>query len=272
VKYLEGTNHLEFNEQKLKSNKMKPVINNESIKEAHENKINYSLRVDHFYQQAEDASPGAFVDSKPIFIKNSTFTIRIYLNGCDKSKKEGKVYVVVMNSSAFRVRAKALVYIGNNLMPETLCANKFEYWGHSNEIRNARATSKSFRKISFNLDASLKFNVFIKLYEEVSPLALKESETLEMTKIMSNDVASLKEEMMKLKKIATVKLECPVCYEELKPPMRLKQCAQGHIICDECHMKTGIEGGANNRELCHTCRMMYLGRPSVLESLLGLTS
>ena len=102
VKYLEGTNHLEFNEQKLKSNKMKPVINNESIKEAHENKINYSLRVDHFYQQAEDASPGAFVDSKPIFIKNSTFTIRIYLNGCDKSKKEGKVYVVVMNSSAFR--------------------------------------------------------------------------------------------------------------------------------------------------------------------------
>ena len=111
-------------------------------------------------------------------------------------------------------------------MPETLCANKFEYWGHSNEIRNARATSKSFRKISFNLDASLKFNVFIKLYEEVSPLALKESETLEMTKIMSNDVASLKEEMMKLKKIATVKLECPVCYEELKPPMRLKQCAQ----------------------------------------------
>ena len=47
---------------------------------------------------------------------------------------------------------------------------------------------------------------------------------------------------------------------------------QGHIICDECHMKTGIEGGANNRELCHTCRMMYLGRPSVLESMLGLTS
>ena len=45
VKYLEGTNHLEFNEQKLKSNKMKPVINNESIKEAHENKINYSLIV-----------------------------------------------------------------------------------------------------------------------------------------------------------------------------------------------------------------------------------
>ena len=111
-------------------------------------------------------------------------------------------------------------------MPETLCANKFEYWGHSNEIRNARATSKSFRKISFNLDASLKFNVFIKLYEEVSPLALKESETLEMTKIMSNDVASLKEEMKKLKKSAAVKLECPVCYEELKPPMRLKQCAQ----------------------------------------------
>jgi len=250
---------------------MKPTINSEHIKESHENKVVYSLKIDQFYQQAEDASPGAFVDSKPIFIKNSTFSIRIYLNGYDKSKKEGKVYVLVMNSSVFRVRAKALVYIGNNLIPETLCANKFEYWGHVNETRNARATTKSFRKLGFNLDASLKFSVLIKLYEEVCPLAVKETETLEMAKKMSDDVVSLKEEMNKLKKSAVVKLECPVCYEELKPPMRLKQCAQGHIICDDCHMKTGVDGGAS-RELCHTCRMMYLGRPSVLESLLGLTA
>ena len=30
------------------------------------------------------------------------------------------------------------------------------------------------------------------------------------------------------------KSECPVCLDILKPPKRLMQCRQGHIICDDC--------------------------------------
>ena len=29
-------------------------------------------------------------------------------------------------------------------------------------------------------------------------------------------------------------LECPMCTEEARPPMRLRQCREGHIICDWC--------------------------------------
>ena len=29
-------------------------------------------------------------------------------------------------------------------------------------------------------------------------------------------------------------LECPMCTEEARPPMRLRQCREGHIICDGC--------------------------------------
>eukprot|EP00092_Neocalanus_flemingeri_P073578 GFUD01090826.1.p1 GENE.GFUD01090826.1~~GFUD01090826.1.p1 ORF type:complete len:129 (+),score=36.18 GFUD01090826.1:45-389(+) len=80
-----------------------------------------------------------------------------------------------------------------------------------------------------------------------------------------------------------IELECPVCMEVAKPPMRLKQCGKGHIICDSCH--TQAEGEANaqwqaeeadrvgnpNIDLCHTCREVITGRPSELERILGLS-
>merc|ERR1719187_85351 len=32
-------------------------------------------------------------------------------------------------------------------------------------------------------------------------------------------------------------VECPVCMEVARPPMRLKQCGKGHIICDSCYAR-----------------------------------
>jgi hypothetical protein len=28
--------------------------------------------------------------------------------------------------------------------------------------------------------------------------------------------------------------ECPVCFEEMKPPTRIAQCMAGHLICLQC--------------------------------------
>eukprot|EP00092_Neocalanus_flemingeri_P008567 GFUD01009232.1.p1 GENE.GFUD01009232.1~~GFUD01009232.1.p1 ORF type:complete len:269 (+),score=59.03 GFUD01009232.1:447-1253(+) len=80
-----------------------------------------------------------------------------------------------------------------------------------------------------------------------------------------------------------IELECPVCMEVAKPPMRLKQCGKGHIICDSCHTKAEVEAnsqwqaeetdrvGNPNIDLCHTCREVITGRPSELERILGLS-
>lgn len=26
--------------------------------------------------------------------------------------------------------------------------------------------------------------------------------------------------------------ECPVCFEEMRPPTRIFQCVQGHVVCE----------------------------------------
>ena len=99
-------------------------------------------------------------------------------------------------------------------------------------------------------------------------------------------------------------VECPVCSEEVRRPMRLTQCSQGHIICDDC--LTALRISENKNKDCVLCKgrirdrryltltgltkfdfselililflfslsslkMSYVGRPTVLEKLLGLT-
>ena len=71
--------------------------------------------------------------------------------------------------------------------------------------------------------------VMIKLYSELSPnppadldLAAMKEETQELSKQLKQMTASISS----MKVSSGLSLECPVCYEEVKPPMRLKHCAQ----------------------------------------------
>ena len=54
--------------------------------------------------------------------------------------------------------------------------------------------------------------------------------------------------------------ECPVCMEELKPPVQIFNCYNGHLICSSCKPRV-----TNNR--CH-CRAHYMGRATAMEQLI----
>lgn len=47
-------------------------------------------------------------------------------------------------------------------------------------------------------------------------------------------------------------LECPVCLEEMKPPKKIFQCSNGHVICELC------KGNPEVRS-CPTCRVKFRG-------------
>ena len=67
--------------------------------------------------------------------------------------------------------------------------------------------------------------------------------------------------------------ECPMCTEEARPPMRLKQCGEGHIICDTCYARDeqAREREGRERNQCGVCREQITGRPTALETFLGLS-
>merc|ERR1719213_267242 len=64
-------------------------------------------------------------------------------------------------------------------------------------------------------------------------------------------------------------LECPVCGETVRRPMRLKQCGQGHIICDSC-LARKISYNPRTGQECHSCRGPITGRPNALEKMARL--
>ena len=67
--------------------------------------------------------------------------------------------------------------------------------------------------------------------------------------------------------------ECPMCTEKARPPMRLKQCREGHVICDDCYAKDeqARQREGRERNQCGVCREPITGRPTALETFLGLT-
>eukprot|EP00092_Neocalanus_flemingeri_P047845 GFUD01054353.1.p1 GENE.GFUD01054353.1~~GFUD01054353.1.p1 ORF type:complete len:153 (+),score=32.94 GFUD01054353.1:363-821(+) len=53
--------------------------------------------------------------------------------------------------------------------------------------------------------------------------------------------------------------ECPICFEEMKPPTRIVQCRSGHLICQQCRdVKEVIS--------CPTCAQEFTGRAFGMES------
>ena len=53
--------------------------------------------------------------------------------------------------------------------------------------------------------------------------------------------------------------ECPVCYEMMRPPSRIFQCNNGHLICEDCKSHSEIR-------TCPTCRVP-LGPTSLLRNI-----
>jgi len=51
---------------------------------------------------------------------------------------------------------------------------------------------------------------------------------------------------------------CPVCFESLKPPIRILQCINGHLVCEKCRLQPQVE-------VCPTCRESFLGRATAME-------
>jgi len=56
-------------------------------------------------------------------------------------------------------------------------------------------------------------------------------------------------------------MECPVCLAEMKPPMKIWQCSEGHPVCESCHKRPQLNS------TCPTCRRPVSGRNILAEKI-----
>ena len=53
---------------------------------------------------------------------------------------------------------------------------------------------------------------------------------------------------------------CPVCYEQLVPPLQVFSCTNGHLVCSSCKERIG--------DKCSTCRVEGGGRATAMEEVI----
>ena len=78
--------------------------------------------------------------------------------------------------------------------------------------------------------------------ETKSELAILKSEVADFKKEMQRSMSHLIEGLAKpaTEKSTIPCPECPICFEEMKPPMRIIQCKSGHLICRNCETKAEV--------------------------------
>jgi len=55
--------------------------------------------------------------------------------------------------------------------------------------------------------------------------------------------------------------ECPICFDEMKPPTRIIQCRSGHLVCQPCRDRPQVTS-------CPTCKQEFTGRAIGMENYL----
>jgi len=247
-----------------------------------ENGIKYWVDIEDFRKKM-NWRPGRRIFSRPFKLGESVFSIDIFPNG-NTPDLEGHVSVFLNNQSSWRVRTSGSFKVGGHEMVlEDHYHQPGEGWGSPGFFSHEKIEEEDLLLDEDRFTLEVDINL---LEEEVlasrprdcegdAVLSLKR-EVFQIQEDLKREVRDMREEFsqglaeMKTKIDSSLKrpltVECPVCMEEVKPPMRLRHCGEGHIICDGCfHENHGHRG------TCATCRSTIKGRPTALENLLGLT-
>jgi len=245
-----------------------------------ENRIKYWIDV-HGFNRKMDWRSGREIYSRQFKISESVFRIKIYPNG-NNSEDKGNVSVFLYNNSSWRVKLAGVTFKVRH-HENTIAPNYYQPgdgWGLSLFVAHDQIVEDDL------LDGNrFTLEVDVELLEEEVPTSRPLDNEGDSLLSLKNEVSTIKTEMKDMREEFSRQLneiknnigggsalrrcqrvECPVCLEEVKPPMRLRQCGLGHIICDSCfHQNQG------DRSLCFICKGSITGRPTELESLLGLT-
>jgi len=267
------------------------------------NSIKYVIDIYHFEDKIyNDRS----IYSKDFQIGRSTFRVKIYPGGSHESN-ENYVSIYLYNRSNWRVKVDAKISIQDTDFENHWSPVHLQPYGSS---RDSTGVSDCIPHARCNRDDLLTskgiliLQVDVELLEEevLQNRDLTQEDTIERFEALEKTVGNLRstiqtmqtesrKQMDDLKAMIgdlslaqqpqlSLQVECPVCMERATPPMRLKQCGQGHIICDSCYTRAEEEATAQEQEggrsgnpnlaLCPTCRQTITGRPSALERVLGL--
>jgi len=247
-----------------------PGITQEWKHYSNDNTVNYNIRIFDFGQKMKNWRAGREVRSMPFKVGDSEFSINIYPNGSSKGER-GNISFYVNNKNDWDVMVEVEFSIGSKSLDFVKQIPRFQNWGWGEfcdheDIRNLIFGNDADESLGEALTASAKIKL---IWEEITSetktakeevLGLKSEvtdlkrkiETLEST--MISKLESIKNPVEK--KCTSPCPECPICFDEMKPPTKIVQCMSGHLICLKCRDRPEISS-------CPTCKQRFTGERAV---------
>lgn len=269
-------------------------LTNEWQQDASQNFTKYLLYIDNFDKKIKTFPAGREISSKCFKVGRSSFQVVIFPGG-EHSHDSSHASLSLKNRSSWRVKVRSKVSILNTSLVKEITEESIpgteDVWSIPQFLPHNRCSRNDLLN-----NGVLAVEVSVEVLEEE---ALKTGEVSVMdtaerfarlentmhrqTSLITNlqqclvsldtrsqtQARDLQNMLKQVIMPGKVTVECPVCMEVCVPGMRLRQCGQGHVVCDSCHglAEQVAEAGVG---LCPTCREKITGRPAQLERVLGL--
>ena len=276
---------------------MSPLTEEQSLWTGHS--VKKIIKIRNFDKVLKTFQTGREIYSHPFEIRNSTFHIGIFPGG-DFLENSNFVSLFVPNHNDWSVKLKMESSVQQMFERRDCEEDSQQLVRRGAGLGLARwfPRSRCIRGDLLDCRGTLTIQVVITLLEEdgypfekiddlkktvlTQGQEIKQlrTETRELRDMMRKLCMTVKEQKKGDSKEEDCEVECPVCMEVVRPPMRLQQCGKGHIICDTCQDRTretiveeyllGNWEVNPNLDMCHACREPLTGRPSQLEKILHL--
>jgi len=274
-------------------------ITNDWIQKISHNKVRVFVFINNFKKKMQEYSMDEEFRSEPFLINKSRFAIAIYPNAAKNVKGHVSVFLCNLNEwrvwLSYNVSVPETKYafgdekkLFKSINDDACCWGVLKFLPH-NQRSKWISNDDSVLKIAVDLEMLCEEIQIIKCDEvltlkptdfqiekpgisnedlmsfvsEKNQILMKENEDLRsMVSKLTLSVEQLTEIVLDQKgdSLRIEWPECPICNERIKKPMRLKQCGQGHIVCDAC---------LNTNIYCYTCHDIISGRPTELEHILS---
>jgi len=247
-----------------------PGITDEWQLPSYSNELTYNIRILDFKRKVDQWGTGR----EFFYIGESEFSLNIYPKGNERDSR-GHISVFLVNRNNWDVKAKAKVNFGSKKIENIFQMDSNSSWGWPKFCEHK---DLEYDENTPNLTLSANITLF---WEEVNgsrkdPKALmresraeveglkievtdlkRKIETLEINVISKLDALEIPS-----KKKATIPCpECPICFNDMKPPIRIVQCTSGHLICRQCRDNPEVK-------CCPTCKQQFTGTAIGMENYL----
>ena len=242
----------------------------------------FTIEVKDFTSKLSKAKLGDKMESSPVVISWSTFTIGVYLRG-ESRAAEDHISVFLFNESdwlgkaTYKISVNDLVF-GQSESSRTFYPRdhaKYPGWGFLQCIPLARCVSEDL----VDKKGSLTIKIELHVVDELIPAAFAErrkesSELRTQIDLTSEKVETLQRDLTDVKKMVRMILltlretECALCLRKVNSSS-INQCGQGHKVCEDCLEHARARDNNNKRDICLLCNISELTKPTVLEKVMG---